>query len=76
MRGGGRCPSSLLSVSARIFVWHQVWIWSREKFVNRKNLIDEMYLKYLDGEALSVDKLKDPFWDPIDDVFLGRLVTP
>lgn len=35
-----------------------------------------MYLKYLDGEALSVDKLKDPFWDPIDDVFLGRLVTP
>ncbi|XP_064604048.1 kinesin-like protein KIF28 [Liolophura sinensis] len=48
-----------------------VWIWSREKFVNRKNLIDEMYLNYLDGENISLDKLKDPFWDPIDDIFLG-----
>ena len=52
----------------------QVWIWTKIKFLNRKDLIDEIYLKFLDGGNVILTRDKDPFWDPVEDIFLGRLV--
>lgn len=42
------------------------------KFLNRKDLIDELYLKFLDGDNIILTRDKDPFWDPVEDIFLGR----
>ena len=52
----------------------QVWIWSEEKFLNRKYMIEEMYMRWLEGEDVKIDKTKDPFWDPVEDIYLGRYV--
>ncbi|XP_061523422.1 kinesin-like protein KIF28P isoform X2 [Phycodurus eques] len=59
----------------------QVWMWSKAKFVNRKFLMEEIYLRHLDemngehtGEGLSSSALprdKDPFWDPVEPLLLG-----
>ncbi|XP_052222139.1 kinesin-like protein KIF28P isoform X2 [Dreissena polymorpha] len=49
----------------------KVWIWSTNKFYNRKDLMDELYLKTLDGEHVVLTRDKDPFWDPVEDIFLG-----
>ncbi|XP_056021053.1 kinesin-like protein KIF28P isoform X3 [Ostrea edulis] len=49
----------------------KVWVWSREKFLHRKDLMEEMYCKYMDGEILPKSRDKDPFWDPVEDMFLG-----
>ncbi|XP_078314013.1 kinesin-like protein KIF28 isoform X2 [Crassostrea virginica] len=49
----------------------KVWIWSKEKFLHRKDLMEEMYCKYMDGETLPLGRDKDPFWDPVEDIFLG-----
>lgn len=37
------------------------WVWSREKFLNRKFVMQEMYQNYLDGEDWQLPKEKDPF---------------
>ena len=29
----------------------------------------------MDGETLPVGRDKDPFWDPVEDIFLGRSVS-
>ena len=42
------------------------------KFLNRKDLIDEVYIKFLDGDNVILTRDKDPFWDPVEDIFLGR----
>lgn len=34
--------------------------------------MDEMYVRWIDGENVIVKRDKDPFWDPVEDVFLGR----
>jgi len=55
----------------------QIWIWPRTKFLHRKDLMDEMYWKFMDeGESKkhNIEKEKDPFWDPVEDIFLGRYV--
>uniref|UniRef100_UPI00398ED23E kinesin-like protein KIF28 n=1 Tax=Pristiophorus japonicus TaxID=55135 RepID=UPI00398ED23E len=52
-------------------VTHQVWVWSRAKFVNRKFIMEDMYQHFVDGENISVDRESDPFWDPIEAVHLG-----
>ncbi|XP_013392801.1 kinesin-like protein KIF28P [Lingula anatina] len=49
----------------------QVWVWSKAKFINRKFLIEDMYTKWCNGESIAIDRHHDPFWDPVEDVFLG-----
>jgi len=36
--------------------------------------MDELYLKHQDGDTTILTRDKDPFWDPVEDVFLGRWV--
>ncbi|XP_041063490.1 kinesin-like protein KIF28P [Carcharodon carcharias] len=50
---------------------HQVWVWSRAKFVNRKFIMEDIYQRFIDGENISLDRENDPFWDPIEAVHLG-----
>ncbi|XP_078413744.1 kinesin-like protein KIF28 [Cetorhinus maximus] len=50
---------------------HQVWVWSRAKFVNRKFIMEDIYQRFIDGENISLDRESDPFWDPIEAVHLG-----
>ena len=52
-----------------IFLPNQVWIWSISKFYNRKDLMDELYLKWLDGDSVILSRDKDPFWDPVEEIF-------
>ncbi|KAG2468490.1 KIF28 protein, partial [Polypterus senegalus] len=50
----------------------QVWVWSKAKFINRKFLIEDLYQKHLEGADVNVDREKDPFWDPVVCIHLGR----
>ncbi|KAM5237704.1 LOW QUALITY PROTEIN: kinesin-like protein KIF28P [Ctenodactylus gundi] len=50
---------------------HEVWIWSKAKFINRKFLMEELYQRFLDGEDSYVTQEDDPFWDPVEVVHLG-----
>ncbi|XP_011359174.1 kinesin-like protein KIF28P [Pteropus vampyrus] len=50
---------------------HEVWIWSKAKFINRKFLMEELYQRFLDGEDSHVVQEDDPFWDPVQVVHLG-----
>ena len=50
----------------------QVWVWSKEKFMNRKFLIEDIYEMWTDGDHVEMDKKVDPFWDPVEDIYLGR----
>uniref|UniRef100_M3YWJ9 Kinesin-like KIF1-type domain-containing protein n=1 Tax=Mustela putorius furo TaxID=9669 RepID=M3YWJ9_MUSPF len=50
---------------------HEVWIWSKAKFINRKFLMEELYQRFLEGEASHVAREDDPFWDPVEAVHLG-----
>uniref|UniRef100_A0A8C0C8D8 Kinesin-like protein 6 n=1 Tax=Balaenoptera musculus TaxID=9771 RepID=A0A8C0C8D8_BALMU len=50
---------------------HQVWIWSKAKFINRKFLMEELYQRFLDGEDSHVAQEDDPFWDPAEVIHLG-----
>uniref|UniRef100_A0A4X1T8A1 Kinesin-like protein 6 n=1 Tax=Sus scrofa TaxID=9823 RepID=A0A4X1T8A1_PIG len=50
---------------------HQVWIWSKAKFINRKFLMEELYQRFLDGEDSHVAQEDDPFWDPVEVIHLG-----
>ncbi|XP_064411230.1 kinesin-like protein KIF28P [Latimeria chalumnae] len=48
-----------------------VWVWSKAKFINRKFLMEELYQRYMEGKDVSVDRVSDPFWDPVEAVHLG-----
>uniref|UniRef100_I3NAF4 Kinesin-like protein n=1 Tax=Ictidomys tridecemlineatus TaxID=43179 RepID=I3NAF4_ICTTR len=50
---------------------HEVWIWSKAKFINRKFLMEELYQRFLDGEDSHVTQEDDPFWDPVEVIHLG-----
>ncbi|KAG8511831.1 Kinesin-like protein KIF28P, partial [Galemys pyrenaicus] len=50
---------------------HEVWIWSKAKFINRKFLMEELYQRFLDGEDSRVAQEDDPFWDPVEAIHLG-----
>ncbi|XP_047561462.1 LOW QUALITY PROTEIN: kinesin-like protein KIF28P [Lutra lutra] len=50
---------------------HEVWIWSKAKFINRKFLMEELYQRFLEGEDSHVAQEDDPFWDPVEAVHLG-----
>lgn len=48
------------------------WVWNRNKFLNRKFLMQEMYQNYVEGEDWDLPQEKDPFWEPDDaEVFIG-----
>jgi hypothetical protein len=49
------------------------WIWNTDKFANRRFLMQENYQKYLEGDEaiLKLRAEQDPFWEPIEDLFIG-----
>ncbi|XP_066301763.1 kinesin-like protein KIF28 isoform X1 [Branchiostoma lanceolatum] len=51
------------------------FMWDRNKFINRKYLMQEMYQNYVEGDAnWDVEKDKDPFWEPSDsEVLVGSV---
>lgn len=55
---------------------HQVWMWSKDKFEHRRFMIEELYMKFLeDSSSLKhLPRSKDPFWDPVEDIYLGWFV--
>nr|XP_006817089.1 PREDICTED: kinesin-like protein KIF28P-like [Saccoglossus kowalevskii] len=41
------------------------FMWQRNKFLNRKYMMQEMYQNYMEGDSdWDVEKEKDPFWEP------------
>ncbi|XP_034375990.1 kinesin-like protein KIF28 [Arvicanthis niloticus] len=50
---------------------HEVWIWSKAKFINRKFLMEELYERFLESKDSHVAQEDDPFWDPVEVVHLG-----
>ncbi|EDV26227.1 uncharacterized protein TRIADDRAFT_23272, partial [Trichoplax adhaerens] len=43
------------------------WLWDKDKFINRKFLMQEMYQNFLQTGENKVDKEdEDPFWEPSD----------
>lgn len=70
----GKSRAFVLKWLYMAMILFQVWVWSMSKFYNRKDLMDELYLKWLDGDSVIMTRDKDPFWDPVEDVFLGRYV--
>ncbi|XP_021031486.1 kinesin-like protein KIF28P [Mus caroli] len=50
---------------------HEVWIWSKAKFINRKFLMEELYQRFLESRDSHVAQEDDPFWDPLEVVHLG-----
>ncbi|XP_074654551.1 kinesin-like protein KIF28 [Tubulanus polymorphus] len=67
----GRSKAKEILVKVTNTSTNQVWMWPKGKFINRKYLIEDMYLKWQDGEDVECSRKDDPFWDPIDDIFLG-----
>ncbi|XP_069117737.1 kinesin-like protein KIF28P isoform X2 [Argopecten irradians] len=49
----------------------KIWMWPHDKFLHRKDLMDDLYSQFMEDNSLKVDKDKDPFWDPVEDIFLG-----
>ncbi|XP_047136420.1 kinesin-like protein KIF28P isoform X2 [Hydra vulgaris] len=51
------------------------WIWDKNKFINRKFIMQEMYQNFTDGYPdWNVAKEKDPFWEAPDaDVLIGSV---
>lgn len=49
------------------------FMWQRDKFLNRKYMMQEMYQNYVEGDKdWDVEKDKDPFWEPPDtEVLIG-----
>merc|ERR1712212_1375911 len=45
-----------------------LWLWERDKFVNRRYMMQEMYQQYLDEDETwkTVEKDQDPLWDGLD----------
>ena len=48
-------------------------IWRHEKFMNRLYIMREMYQNFLElGGSMQYTQEEDPFWDPPEDLLLGR----
>ena len=49
------------------------WLWGRDKFVNRRYMMQEMYQQFLDEDESwkTVEKEQDPFWDEPEDLAIG-----
>ncbi|CAH8870415.1 unnamed protein product [Trichobilharzia szidati] len=48
-----------------------MWLWERGKFMTRRFLMQEMYQKYLNKEMDDYSEEEDPFWEPLEDLFIG-----
>ena len=50
-----------------------VWLWEPNKLMNRRYLMQEHYQRYLEGddEIMYIKKEEDPFWEPVEDLFVG-----
>ena len=49
------------------------WLWTKSKLMNRKFLMQDLYQRYLEGDE-QILRLKphlDPFWEPVEDLFVG-----
>ncbi|XP_022088583.1 kinesin-like protein KIF28P [Acanthaster planci] len=68
----GRDMTKEVSVRVTDTETNQIWIWSAEKFTNRRFLIKDLYQKFQesDGDTI-VQQAADPFWDPVEDILLG-----
>eukprot|EP00794_Sanderia_malayensis_P003504 gene3504-4004_t len=52
------------------------WLWDKNKFINRKFIMQEMYQNYSDDDEWQVEEEKDPFWEPADaDVMIGTVLV-
>ncbi|KAJ8309975.1 hypothetical protein KUTeg_011840 [Tegillarca granosa] len=50
------------------------WMWDRNKFINRKFIMAEMYQNYLEEDDWDLPQDKDPFWEPADtEILLGTV---
>ncbi|CAB3998979.1 kinesin KIF28P [Paramuricea clavata] len=49
------------------------WLWDRGKFMNRRYLMQDLYQKFLDGDAgvANIPHEEDPFWEPPEDTLVG-----
>jgi len=56
-----------------IQVTNQIWIWPKSKFINRRYMIEELYMNYQEDASVvkKLSKDEDPFWDPVEDVYIG-----
>ena len=43
--------------------------------MSRKFMMEDLYSRWLGGEELTMDREADPFWDPVEDIFVGRFVV-
>jgi hypothetical protein len=61
-----------VNVKMRHHVTDYYWLWSRNKFINRKYLMQEMYQNYVENEPWDLPPEKDPFYeDPDCDTLIG-----
>ncbi|CAH1788618.1 unnamed protein product [Owenia fusiformis] len=51
------------------------WTWDRNKFINRKYIMQEMYMNYMEGDPdWDLPQDQDPFWeDPDTEVLIGNV---
>ncbi|TNN19372.1 Kinesin-like protein, partial [Schistosoma japonicum] len=48
-----------------------MWLWDRGKFMTRRFLMQDMYQKYLNKQLEDYSQECDPFWEPLEDLFIG-----
>ncbi|CAH8641333.1 unnamed protein product [Heterobilharzia americana] len=48
-----------------------MWLWESGKFMTRRFLMQDMYQKYLNKELEDYSEDSDPFWEPLEDLFIG-----
>ncbi|GCB75593.1 hypothetical protein scyTo_0020929, partial [Scyliorhinus torazame] len=51
---------------------NKVEIWPRDKFTDRKLLIEDMYQHFLEKGRLQNKTERDPFWEPVEILHIGR----
>ncbi|XP_046369590.2 kinesin-like protein KIF28P isoform X1 [Haliotis rufescens] len=49
----------------------KVWIWSKSKFLHRKLIMNGLYTQFMEQGEVTVSEDQDPFWDPVEPIFLG-----
>ena len=64
-----------LYVKMKDLVSNIEWIWEKNKFVNRKYLMQEMYNNFVEGEEQwDMPEQDDPFWEAADmEVLIGTV---
>lgn len=62
-----------VTVKMKDLVNNNTWLWDRAKFTNRRFLMADMYMKWLEGDLdmSKIQKEEDPFWEPTEDVLIG-----